>query len=294
MGLNCRYCGSKNLSVETHIDGYDINKCNNCLLLQTKVDNTRIKKINNDKYNEVYIESYLKIRKPQLMEDFKKSIKEIEGIKLGGNILDVGCGTGIFLETLNNFSKYTWNLVGIDINTNSISKTPLCIRKCIVKKSINNNRFQSNYFDVITCFDMLEHSSDIRKSLIEIRRILKDDGLLLIQVPNNNSFMKFFTKNDWDWWCVPDHIFHFTKNTISNILIDNGYKIIKIRTWENSDIFIKNIQGHLKKLFPKMFNLNKIIAKLIYVPLYLLWYISNKVIWNYEYGGLIYLLAIKQ
>jgi len=252
-----------------------------------------LKKINIDKYSKEYIQEYLDYRKPQLMNDFRTSIYEIEKIKLGGRILDVGCGTGIFLETLIGISRYKWMINGIDISKYSITKARPEIRKCILNKSINNNNFANNYFDVVTCYDVLEHSSDIRRSLFEIRRILKKDGLVVIQVPNSNSIMSFLSKNDWDWWCVPDHVYHFTKSSIVKVLNDQDFRVLKIRTWENSEIFIKNIQGHYKKILPKIFSINRIISKLIFVPLYIFWYISNKVSKKYQRGGLIHLLAQK-
>lgn len=293
MGYICRYCGGKDLVQKNYINGYGIYLCNSCQILQTKVHNEQIKRTNIDKYNKLYIKNYLEIRKPQLIKDFKISIHEIEKLKHGGNILDVGCGTGIFLETLVNNSRYKWEIKGIDINNNSVSKASLGIRKNILKKSINHTNFKNSYFDVITCYDVLEHSSDINKSLIEIRRVLKNDGILLIQVPNSKSLMCFLTKNDWDWWCVPDHVFHFTKNSITRLLEDKGFHIIMIRTWENPEIFIKNIQGHLKKILPRIFCLNRIIAKFIFFPLYFIWFVSNKINKTYQHGGLIYLLAQK-
>lgn len=268
--------------------------CDNCKILQTKVRNNQISKTNIDKYNQVYIEDYLKIRKPQLIKDFITGIHEIDNIKHGGNILDVGCGTGVFLDTLVINSRYQWNIKGIDINENSIKKASSDIRHNILKESINHTNFKNNFFDVITCYDVLEHSSNISKSLTEINRILKTDGILVIQVPNNKSLMRFFTNNDWDWWCIPDHVFHFSIDSIKKVLEDKKFHIISIKTWENSEIFIKNIQGHLRKIVPKIFYLNKIVAKLVFVPLYFIWFFNNKISKNYMYGGLIYLVAQKQ
>ena len=81
--------------------------------------------------------------------------------------------------------------------------------------------FKANFFDCVTCFDVLEHDADIRGNLKEIYRILKPGGLLVIQVPNCKSAMAYLCGQHWDWWSVPDHVLHFIPPVLSKILEDN-------------------------------------------------------------------------
>lgn len=294
MGFICNYCNSKNVHFVNEIDQYNLYSCRECLLLQTEVSKDKIKSINSLKYNDEYLDNYVKIRGTQLVKDFQSSIREIETFYKGGTILDVGCGVGLFLDTLLNFSSYSWDMFGIDINSKSINKAFKSIQSKLTNISINYNNFEDNFFDVITCFDVIEHSANLSKLLFELRRILKKNALLVIQVPNSDSLMRQLTGNDWDWWCVPDHTFHFTPLSINKILYEEGFKIIKIRTWEHSNIFIKNIQGHIRKILPHKYLINRFVAKILYLPLFLLWLVINKLLQNYKKGGLIYLIAQKQ
>lgn len=293
MGLNCKYCHCHNPTLVSRIDGYELIKCRCCKLLQTNITKYQLKKINFYKYSDNYLNNYIKIRSEQLIYDYKNNLIDIEKICRGGNILDVGCSTGLFIKTVYNCSVYRWNIFGIDINVRSIKLAKLNKFANVKRIDIKNNRFDSNYFDVITCFDVLEHLNDINESIGEIRRILKRGGILVIQIPNSDSLMRLLSGNDWDWWCIPDHIFHFTPDTITRILEDYGFTISTIKTFEHSEIFIKNIQGHIRKILIKKRKFNTIIAKLAYLSLYLLWFVMNNVLKNNKYGGLIYILAVK-
>jgi ubiquinone/menaquinone biosynthesis C-methylase UbiE len=98
------------------------------------------------------------------------------------NILDIGCATGKFLNLVNAKKK-----IGIDI-----SRKILVVAK---KKYKNINfivasaeflPFKSNVFDLVTCFDVLEHVSNQKKVLLEIYRVAKKNCKVIITIPNSN------------------------------------------------------------------------------------------------------------
>jgi hypothetical protein len=138
----------------------------------------------------------------------------------------------------------------------------------------------------------MEHFTRLRKSLDQISRIIKEGGLFVIQVPNYDSIMRKICSKDWDWWCVPDHIYHFQFTVLKKVLSDYGFKIVTVKTWQPFNIFIKNTQGHIRHILPKILKYNKIVAKIAYIPFTILWLFQRFI--DLRKGGLIYIIAQKQ
>jgi SAM-dependent methyltransferase len=100
--------------------------------------------------------------------------------KLIGKTLDVGCGIGDFLK----FRRYTY---GVDIDPNAIK---YCKAKGLNVSLICNNKisFSDNFFDSVILDNVLEHIENPKPLLLEISRILKLKGILLIGVPGDTGF----------------------------------------------------------------------------------------------------------
>ena len=71
----------------------------------------------------------------------------------------------------------------------------------------------------------MEHLPNPITTLLEIRRILKSDGTLIIAVPNIGGFTARLTKNCWFGLDVPRHLFHFTPETLKRSLHQTGFSI---------------------------------------------------------------------
>lgn len=152
-------------------------------------------------------------------------------------ILDVGCGTGKNLEV---FSKFG-NVWGID---NSNEAIIFCKRrglKKVVKGNIEKMPFKKNSFNAITALDVLEHVND-SKALIEINRVLKKGGILIITVP---AFSWLWSK--WD-----EILFHkrrYTDKSLRKVLQENGFKVNKISYSYSFLVLPALIIRGIKKMF---------------------------------------------
>jgi len=288
----CYYCGSKNTEYFKTINNTPLFKCYECLLLQTYFQSLLPEKINESTYSSIYLENYEKILSKRLNKNFRKRIKQIDKLVKGGRILDIGCSTGLFLQTLKQYSDNSWESYGIDINKESINKASTKLVGNFYNKSLIEAKFPINYFNCITCFDVLEHDIDLYKTIKIIYEILNVNGIILIQVPNYRSLLASITGNQWDWWCVPDHVYHFELKTIEKILLSNKFKIIYKSTWTYPYIFIENIRGSIKN---KISNpvIKTILSKLLYIPIIILWLISLISDKYFNTGGLITILVQK-
>lgn len=131
-------------------------------------------------------------------------LKEFEGW-----VLDVGCGVGDFLE------MYPHSY-GVDNNRSAVEH---CKKKGLNCRLGNayNLPFKGESFNGIYCSQLLEHLSEPEKAIREFRRILRKDGKIIIIVPTKSGFDRDKT-----------HKTYLHEKNLSSILVNNGFKILKI------------------------------------------------------------------
>ncbi|MCB0727702.1 MAG: methyltransferase domain-containing protein [Ignavibacteriae bacterium] len=119
---------------------------------------------------------------------------EAAEIKESDKILEVGCGAGHILEKISKGKLY-----GIDISEIQIERTRKRMGdKVELKKAPGENiPYEDKFFDKVLCSEVIEHVIDPREVLKEISRVMKDDGILSLSIPNEdviNSTKKFLKK----------------------------------------------------------------------------------------------------
>lgn len=139
------------------------------------------------------------------------------------NLLDVGCGTGDFLKTA---QENNWNVLGIEPNPDArtIANTKT---NNSVYDSVKLDRFESNSFDVITLWHVLEHLPNLEEHLQIFNRLLKPNGHLVIAVPNYKSYDAKYYKSFWAAYDVPRHLWHFSQTGMKRLVQAFGFKFEK-------------------------------------------------------------------
>ncbi len=129
---------------------------------------------------------------------------------LKGRILDIGAGTGDFLLECKN---QNWEILGIEPNDKAKG---IAVGKGI-KFGDTIEKLESNSFDVITMWHVLEHVPDVEHQVAELKRLLKPSGTIIIAVPNFKSYDANHYKEFWAAYDVPRHLWHFSKTAIEKI-----------------------------------------------------------------------------
>ena len=161
-----------------------------------------------------FIKSIALKRKLKLLNSFSKNKK---------NLLDIGCGTGDFLQIA---SKHGWSISGIEPNDQA---------RALANKKTDNAvydvdqllKFNLEKFDVITLWHVLEHLPNLNEQILKMEKLLKPNGTILIAVPNYKSFDADHYKEFWAAYDVPRHLWHFSKASISSLVGDFGLTVIK-------------------------------------------------------------------
>jgi 2-polyprenyl-3-methyl-5-hydroxy-6-metoxy-1,4-benzoquinol methylase len=139
-----------------------------------------------------------------------------------GNLLDIGAGTGDFLNQAKHFG---WNCIGIEPNEkakqSAISKG--------VKFTTTLEELEDYSFDVITLWHVLEHVPDLENQIKTLKRLIKPNGTIFIAVPNFKSFDAKYYKNFWAAYDVPRHLWHFSKTTIHKLFSQEDLNLKKVK-----------------------------------------------------------------
>lgn len=156
---------------------------------------------------------------------FKKSLKMIEKFAKKGKVLDIGTAGGSFLHVA---KEAGWEVYGIEPNKWLCSWGKKNYGIDIKSGTLFDNKYKSDFFDVITLWDVLEHVTDPRAYLDEINRILKPGGLLVVNYPDIGSLVAKTMKKKW-FFMLAVHLFYFTPDTIKKILNKTGFEVFKTK-----------------------------------------------------------------
>lgn len=167
----------------------------------------------------------------------KKFLSIIKKYKKKGRILDIGCASGFFL----NLAKQQ----GFDPYGVEISKTFCSFAKkefnldifCGTLKEVN---YPSEYFDVVTMFNVLSHLPTPVEELNEANRVLGKEGLLLIETGNKGELNAKAVEKWGSVWDSPSHLYHFGTKTLMKLLEMTGFDCINI---DKSPVILSSIMG---------------------------------------------------
>jgi 2-polyprenyl-3-methyl-5-hydroxy-6-metoxy-1,4-benzoquinol methylase len=146
--------------------------------------------------------------KRKAIRDKVKLINSYQPVK--GRVLDIGAGTGDFLLECKN---QNWDILGIEPNDKAKG---IAVGKGI-KFGDTIEKLESNSFDVITMWHVLEHVPDVEHQVAELKRLLKPSGTIIIAVPNFKSYDANHYKEFWAAYDVPRHLWHFSKTAIEKL-----------------------------------------------------------------------------
>jgi ubiquinone/menaquinone biosynthesis C-methylase UbiE len=107
-----------------------------------------------------------------------------------GKVLDIGCGTGALLDQLQTCSTEVW---GVDVSPEALKYCSLRGHAKLVLADATNIPFRSEYFDVVTAIGLIEHLEQDVEFLVETKRLLKPNGVLILLT---SSFRSLWSMHD--------------------------------------------------------------------------------------------------
>lgn len=254
---SCPNCGDTNISFVLSAKDYTVSgesfeiwECKNCTLRFTQrvPGKEEIGKyyqsenyISHSDTSKGFINSlYHKVRKRTLIKK-RKLILKATG-KSTGQILDVGCGTGAFLATMQHAD---WKCSGIEPEENARKKAQELYGLQVMKENEFYN-FPSEAFDAITLWHVLEHVHDLHPYVQQLRKLLAPGGKLFIAVPNYTSADEKIYHEYWAAYDVPRHLYHFSPKAMRQLMNKYGLKIEKMKPMWYDSIYVSMLSEQYK------------------------------------------------
>lgn len=165
----------------------------------------------------------------------------------GTSLVDVGCGIG-------EFSKYlpaSVDFLGVELSSKSVGIAKTLGRNVQQLDIINAPEHLKNSFDVVTCFQVLEHVTDIHPFFSALVSLCKPEGLVVIAVPNNDGFMGAGVNIILNM--PPHHVLLWNRQSLSYLAAKHGLSVVKFVEEDLADVhrnlaFSTKIKRSINKL----------------------------------------------
>ena len=284
--VDCDFCGNNDVTlvhvlqdVRLHQPGqYDLVRCNQCGLfyINPQPNWEELKPHYPEDYHcfTVAIDDH-----PSAFERWaqrygvRRRCQLIARRKSSGHLLDVGCSTGIFLNEMRRLGN--WDVSGVE----PVHSAADFVRKRygiqVYIGFLIDTHLPDALFDVVTLWDVLEHTPNPSATLSEIYRILKPGGLVVLKSPDSSSWEARVFGSSWVGFEAPQHLFGFPSGTLVKRLYELGFTKCE-RTTLGSDYatFISSLslwleargRSTLSKFFRGLSR--SVITRVLFAPLF--------------------------
>lgn len=268
MKEKCPFCQNNSLKIFIKNKKRKLVECQNCSLLFVSPlpNNEKIKELNK-KDSKKFFQDYLR-EETQKKKQFRRYLSLILKNKKDGKILDVGCALGFFLEEA---IKSGFKASGVDLLDFAVK---FCHKKGfdkVFQSSLEESKFPSSSFDIVTAFHTVEHYSNPDMFFISAKKLLKNNGLLMIAVPNRKSLTARILRKHWFGYHHPQHLLFFEKKTLGNFLAKHGFKIIEWGEEKGIEWFLVNLSWERFRFYYRssilfnLVNIGKILFNLLQI-----------------------------
>jgi SAM-dependent methyltransferase len=224
--VRCALCGADDSELlfsgpdrMLHKDGlFNVVRCNGCGLIYTNPRPSR------EKIADYYPEEYSPFATSQnriiqhakglmVRQDIRRMRRLIGG---QGKILEIGCGTGEYLAALRDIGE--WKVTGVEPSpyASEIAREKYGLH--VISGTLFDAAFPPESFDLVLMKYVLEHVHNPKESLVEVHRVLRNDGKFLLWVPNVNSLEARAFGKYWHGFEIPRHLYHFSPKTLDRLL----------------------------------------------------------------------------
>lgn len=157
----------------------------------------------------------------------------------GGRLLDVGCGSGEFLQR---HVALGWEGWGVEVSPEAVRYAREKRGLRVFQGELAAARFPPAMFDTVVFNHSLEHMFSPTATLREVHRILRPGGRLFLALPNAASAEARLFGRWWFGWEVPRHLYHFTPRTLDRCLRQSGFRVIRMAWDPGTMTFLESLK----------------------------------------------------
>jgi SAM-dependent methyltransferase len=184
-------------------------------------------------YDQGYYAEWITARQHSRRRLWRQRLRLVRSRRAGGDLLDVGCGDGGFLETA---QASGFICAGTELSEYAAERVRRLWHIPVMTGPVRAIEWPVASFDVVTMWHVLEHLTDPRGDLAIVRRLLRPGGLLFVAVPNRRSALfngiYRLVKGSPPACYTPDerelHLFHFTPESLRGLLEERGFRVVQV------------------------------------------------------------------
>lgn len=143
------------------------------------------------------------------------------------SFLDIGCATGMLIARM---KERGWQEQGVEVCRPAADHGIRTRGVRIFTGTLEEAHFPARSFDAVHCSHLIEHLTDPRGFLLEVRRILAPGGSFFVTTPNADGFQAHLFGSEWRSM-IPDHMYLFSRRTLRRLLDECGFQILAGKTW---------------------------------------------------------------
>lgn len=224
--LQCPICGVTDLRPLTRVEGWTINECRPCALgiLSPRPDEVELSQLYHESYFSTHAIGYAKTdeERAQAIHWQEKRAACVRPHSSGQKLLDVGCASGYFLAAAR---RYGFDVEGVERSLWAAEEAKKQFDVPVTVGDVDDLKGRESWFDVVTMWHSLEHTKDPVSTLRSVSRLLRDGGILVVELPNYQSVDAKGYGAEWTGWSVPYHFWHFTPSALTQLLRQLGFEI---------------------------------------------------------------------
>ncbi|MBT3274875.1 MAG: class I SAM-dependent methyltransferase [Spirochaetales bacterium] len=226
----CPVCGSDSFAPLWSFENYSFVQCISCSLVYQNPQ--PIQDVLTDRYDEEYFD-YEQANEESFFELMSLGLNDIGFDEVSSKLhagnrsfLDIGCATGRLIGEL---QQRDWQVQGVEVCAPAARHGIDLYHVPIHIGTLESADFQST-FSVIHCSHLIEHLTDPRAFVENVKRQLSPDGIFIITTPNISGFQAKLMGPKWRS-VIADHMFLFSKRTLTRLLGDCGFDVECVKTW---------------------------------------------------------------
>lgn len=160
-----------------------------------------------------------------------------------GSILDIGCGTGAFL---NRMKTAGWQVTGLEPDKTA---RDVAMQQYEIAARLPEELFQlpENSFNAITMWHVLEHVHQLKEYIQQIHRLLKPGGVFIIAVPNHTAHDALVYQQYWAAWDVPRHLYHFSPQAMEHLLKNGAFRLERLLPMWFDSFYVSMLSEQYRK-----------------------------------------------